>query len=146
MSVGPIFSLVLYHNLSPAAFAYAWVGVFMSAFFAVGFAVPVAGIFFSNIRWCISHRKAVFPGQAEWIGEYETDSARVFRRGDGVEAAPEYALHFSHAEDMRSPDDAWRIQLPEERARTWRTHRTQTQRRADPGIDYKGVLNGLPTT
>ena len=79
MAVGPIFALVLYRNLNPVAFAYAWVAVFFSAFFAVGFAVPVAGIFFNNIRWCISHRRAVFPGQAEWVEEQEHELEEAMR-------------------------------------------------------------------
>lgn len=77
MSVGPIFALVLYNQLDPAYFAYGGAAVFLSAFFAVGFAVPLAGIFVSRIRWCVSHRKPAFPGQAGWSEEDAIEEAII---------------------------------------------------------------------
>ncbi|KAK3642964.1 hypothetical protein LTR56_008833 [Elasticomyces elasticus] len=137
MSVGPIFALVLYRNLNPVAFAYAWVAVFFSAFFAVGFAVPVAGIFFNNIRWCISHRKAVFPGQVEWYEEFEKGEAMQYE-------LPQEPTYAPDTRGQRSPNEAWReVQLSEERSAAWQSGRLKPQQRESSNIYYRDVLKDL---
>jgi hypothetical protein len=71
MCIGPIFTLILYDNLDPAWFAYGWVAVWLSGFFAVALAVPSAAMFFRNMWWCCGSRRKVFPGQAGWHDDVE---------------------------------------------------------------------------
>ncbi|KAF2137471.1 uncharacterized protein K452DRAFT_235752 [Aplosporella prunicola CBS 121167] len=64
--VAPILTRILYHDLDPAWFAWAWVLVFGSAMGAVALAVPSAAIFFGSVNWCCWHDRKVLPGQAGW--------------------------------------------------------------------------------
>jgi len=98
MAVGPILALVLYNDLNPAYFAYAWVAVFLSAFFAVALTVPVVGLFFSNVWWCCGHRKDVFPGQAGWYEEVEQEeNEKLERQYLADAAAPRFAAPDDHS-------------------------------------------------
>ena len=76
MCIAPIFTLVMYDKLNPAWFAYGWVVVWVTGFFAIGFAVPSACLFFSNVWWCCGSRRAVFPGQVEWQEDFIQEEAR----------------------------------------------------------------------
>lgn len=69
VTVAPILDRVLYHDLNPQYFAYAWVAVFGFAFFTVALSVPIAAIFFSTINWYIWHDRKVLPGEAHWTGD-----------------------------------------------------------------------------
>lgn len=73
MCVGPIFTRILYDNLSPNWFAWAWVLVFSAAMFTVGLSVPCVAIFFNTIQWCCWHKRKVLPGQAAWGTDDDND-------------------------------------------------------------------------
>lgn len=139
MSVGPLFALVLYRDLNPSYFAWAFVAVFFSAFFAVALMMPVVGIWFSNIKWCCGHRRAVFPGQAEWYEEVEQDgkaAGEVFYNG---EEAPEYAA-YAPERDTRSPREAWQVRLPEEHSTAWRSVRSPQLPPTGWNVNYRETL------
>lgn len=147
MPVGPIFTLVLYHNLDPKYFAWSFVAVFLSAFFAVALMMPVAALFFANIWWCCGSRRKVFPGQAEWYEELEQQVDRGSEKGRSAgqrqeryvpeESAPRYyaGQRIAHEaaddsrDEVRSPNEAWRVRLPEERTPAWRSFQPRAHRR-----------------
>lgn len=66
VTVAPVLTGILYDDLDPAYFAYAWVVVFFCAFFAVGLSVPSAALFFSTIHWCCWHDRKTLLGEAQW--------------------------------------------------------------------------------
>ncbi|TKA79831.1 hypothetical protein B0A55_02787 [Friedmanniomyces simplex] len=142
ISVGPIFALVLFHNLNPSAFAFAWVAVFFSAFFAVGFAVPVAGIFFGNIWCCIGHRKAISPGQVEWAEDLDKEQAMRCEVSHEGAPTPMYVFRAPN-EEARSPDEAWRVQLPEERYAASQSVRADPDQQMSSNIYCWDVLKDL---
>lgn len=81
MSVGPIFTRVLYYGLNPTWFAYVWVVVFSAALFTVALSVPVASIFCSTINWCCWHDRKILPGQAHYDGEADVLNRTAARPG-----------------------------------------------------------------
>lgn len=76
MCVPPIFTCVLYEKMHPDWFAYAWVVVWISGYFAIAFCIPAVGLFFSNISWCCGRRNKVFPGQVEWQDAWAVEEGR----------------------------------------------------------------------
>jgi hypothetical protein len=85
MSIAPIFTAVLYQDVNPGWFAYAWFIVFLTAFLAIGCSVPSAGLFFGNLSFCISRKKRTFPGQVEW---YDSADRNVPAEDEMPMAAP----------------------------------------------------------
>lgn len=76
MCVPPIFTCVLYEKMHPHWFAYAWVIVWISGYFAVALCVPATALFFWNISFCCGSRRKVFPGQVGWEDYMEEEQSR----------------------------------------------------------------------
>ncbi|KXT12855.1 hypothetical protein AC579_5382 [Pseudocercospora musae] len=66
MTGGPLTALILYGNYRAEAFAIEWAFVFMTGLLAQGMQIPVAAMFFSNLRCCCGRRNKVFPSQVDW--------------------------------------------------------------------------------
>ncbi|KAK4550838.1 hypothetical protein LTR36_000418 [Oleoguttula mirabilis] len=146
MSVGPVFALVLYDDVDPAYFAYVFVAVFLSAFFAVAFMIPVAGIFFANVWWCCGQRKAILPGQAEWYEGLEDNKGGPRAEQDyyAGDVAPRYAAYAAaREEEIRSPNEAWNVQLPEERSTAWQSVGSPSRLPPKSNVYYRDVLKDL---
>lgn len=80
MCVPPIFACVLYEKMHPDWFAYGWVMVWISGYFAIALCIPAIALFFWNISWCCARRRQVFPGQAGWEDDWEEDGRRSMAR------------------------------------------------------------------
>ncbi|KAF7189634.1 hypothetical protein HII31_09078 [Pseudocercospora fuligena] len=94
MTGGPLAALILYGNYRAEAFGIEWAFVFMTGLLAQGMQIPVAALFFSNLRCCCGRRSKVFPGQVDWrkVPPLDRDSITVRAMLKGMPNSEEFGI------------------------------------------------------
>ncbi|CAK1366649.1 unnamed protein product [Cercospora beticola] len=78
--------LILNYQDPASYFGMVWTGISLTGLLAAGLQLPVAGLFFSDIRCCCGRRRNVSPGQIDWEESMEHDpkveaeESRTFER------------------------------------------------------------------